>query len=172
MGMWEPGARGLGRPYLPLLLSVTAVALRAALSPGHLREAPGAGLLRLCHLPTSVPHTALAALGVVLSPHMCHPFHQTNWGRSPHYTAEAAGPGMNKPLTPGSQPEVMECALDPGPLLTSQPPALGALDWESQHPNASVILCQSGHFSTPRGPRAPKYLQCNYPIVQGVWRAT
>lgn len=100
--------------------------------------------------------TALAALGVVLSLHMCHPFRQTNWGRSPHYTAEAAGPGMNKPLTPGSQPGVMEWGLDPGPLLTSQPPALGAPDWESQHPDASHNLVSELVFFHSMGSPSPQ----------------
>lgn len=65
---------------------------------------------------------------------------------------------MNKPLTRGSQPEVMEWGLELGPLLTSQPPGLGAPDWDSQNPDAPHNLaseCAFVYFTGCLDPQIP-----------------
>lgn len=156
VGAWSP----LAGPALPpalsprqlpcgpscpgdIFMSSLVQALPLPLSPVH--PSPRLGWPG-CH---KKPHRALAALGVALSPPP-----PDSWDRRPHYTAEAARPGMSEPLTPGSQPEVAEWGLDPGVLLTSLPPALGAPVWESQHPQLHkhpIILHQSVYFSTPQG---------------------
>lgn len=97
-GSLEPA----GWAALPLLpFSVTAVAC-GLLCLGDIFLRPLVQALPPPLSPAhSVPHTALAALGVVLISAHVSPLLPDHWGRSPHYAAEAARPGMDKPLTRG-----------------------------------------------------------------------